>query len=498
VGVFGNIDGEGGEDAAVFLAELNADGDQTARLVAVLNEDGDPQVEGTAEVGADVVIRAVEIDDEAIVVQAYPTADVDSGSGEALVITSRYELGRDGLELTEESQDSIAMRSPEEFEFSPEILEPTPAEVTVERSLEARAVSPFMIHGVEGQRLDLSVEGDNDSAVLSIQGLGDESQILLFREYSSEFGADLPATQDYSILVHSVLGSTQTVTINYELAAPPAPTPTPAPLPVPETPTDLSATIPTLFSGTPAVQDSALGNVSSDAAAFIPVRAPLRGIAVVVPGEEAVYLENGDEEMETASVVKVVVMTCVMSRAEQQGRLVSEWELTMMWPMITQSNNDTTDALWSDLGGGPGVAACLNRLGVGGITPYNGPYWGTSTASARGIATLMARLAYGDIVNAEHRAAALAMLVSVIPSQRWGVPAGADSSPDEVVGVKDGWYPDDDGWRVNSVGFISPLSGGEAPYAIAVMTNEQTSQEYGIVTIEGLAEPVWSDLRGAD
>jgi hypothetical protein len=87
------------------------------------------------------------------------------------------------------------------------------------------------------------------------------------------------------------------------------------------------------------------------------------------------------------------------------------------------------------------------------------------------------------------------MLVSVISSQRWGVPAGADSSGEEIVGVKDGWYPDDDGWRVNSVGFISPLSPNDVPYAIAVMTNLQTTQEYGIATIEGLAEPVWTDIR---
>jgi hypothetical protein len=87
------------------------------------------------------------------------------------------------------------------------------------------------------------------------------------------------------------------------------------------------------------------------------------------------------------------------------------------------------------------------------------------------------------------------MLQSVIAEQRWGIPAGADSSGSEIVGVKDGWYPDDAGWRVNSVGFISPLSSGEEPYAIAVMTNLQTSQEYGIVTIEGLAEPVWTDIR---
>jgi hypothetical protein len=337
--------------------------------------------------------------------------------------------------------------------------------------------------------------GEHDSAVLSIQGLTDESQVVPFRDYSSTFVGEFASTQDYSVLVVSVLGSNQDIAIGYELAGPPAPTPTPAPMRPPQTPGELAATVPHLFDGTPALGDSALGDISSTAATFIPGRAPLRGIAVVVPGDGAAYLENADEQMETASVIKVVVMTCVMSVAEQQGRPVSDWELSMMWPMITQSNNDATDALWSDLGGGPGVAACLERLGVGGITPYNGPYWGTSTASAKGIATLMARLAYGDIVNAEHRAAALGMLVSVIPSQRWGVPAGADSSGDEIVGVKDGWYPDDDGWRVNSVGFISPLTFGATPYAIAVMTNRQSTQEYGIATIEGLAEPVWNDIR---
>ena len=113
-------------------------------------------------------------------------------------------------------------------------------------------------------------------------------------------------------------------------------------------------------------------------------------------------------------------MACVMANAEQQGRLVSEWELSLMWPMITQSNNDATDALWSDLGGGPGVAACLSRLGVAGITPYNGPYWGTSTASARGMAS-----AHGTDRLRRHRergapGGGAVMLVSVDPRPAMG------------------------------------------------------------------------------
>ena len=496
VGAFGDIDGEGEEDAAVFLAERSAEGEQTTSLIAVVNDGGEANTDASIELGANVAIRSIKVVDEEILVEAFPTEAVDPASGGATIVSRRYELGRDGLELTDESSEPAEVRSPEDFEYAPEPLPPTSGSETISLTVEPRGVAPFVIGGAEGQRVQISLSSANDSAVLSIQGLSDESQLVPFRDYVTSFEGELPAAQDYAVNVISVNGSPLDVEIEYDIAEPPA-TPTPAPTPIspPETAADLSSAVPRMFRGLPPVGDAALGDISPTAAGFIPGRAPLRGIAVLSPDDGTVWVENPDEQMETASVIKVPVMVCVMATAEQQGRLVSEWELSLMWPMITQSNNDATDALWSDLGGGPGVAACLDRLGVAGITPYNGPYWGTSTASARGMATLLARLAYGDIVNAEHRAAALEMLVSVISSQRWGVPAGADSSGEEIVGVKDGWYPDEDGWRVNSIGFISPLAPGETPYAIAVMTNLQTTQEYGIVTIEGLAEPVWNDIR---
>jgi hypothetical protein len=497
VGAFGDIDGEDGDDTAVLLAERSGDGEQVTSLIAVLNDDGEPNVEGSVELGTNVAIRALEIIDEEIVVEAFPTELVDTTAGQGTIVSRRYKLGRDGLELTDESTGQAEVRSPQDFEFNPEPLTPTPGgTATIDRTLEPRAIAPFMIEGAEGQRVKISLSSAHDSAVLSIQGLGDESQPVPFRDYATSFDAELPGTQDYAVNVISVSGSDLDVTIEYDLAEPPA-TPSPAPTPIspPQTTSELATAVPRTFEGLPTVADAPLDEISATAAGFIPGRAPLRGIAVLSPDDGVVWVDNPDEEMETASVIKVAVMTCVMASAEQQGRLVSEWELSLMWPMITQSNNDATDALWSELGGGPGMAACLGALSVAGITPYNGPYWGTSTASARGMATLVSRLAYGDIVNAEHRAAALEMLVSVISSQRWGVPAGADSSGEEIVGVKDGWYPDDDGWRVNSVGFISPLSPNDVPYAIAVMTNLQTTQEYGIATIEGLTEPVWTDIR---
>jgi len=501
VGAFGDLGGDDGIDAAVFLAETVSDTQQVTTLMAVVHDRDGASIEGSAELGNDVAIRSVTISDGVIAVDTLAAGSVDAVTGEAPVLTRRFELERSGLEMADEITGAVIVSAPEEFEYAPEILDPASENALLDVSLKPRGIAPFLVYGTEGESFSISLSSQHDSAVLSIQGLSDESQALSFRDYATEFETTFPTTQAYFVNVRSVLGSDLDVTIDYQLTAPPEPTATPQPTPVPApvappgTPGELALAIPQLFTGTPGFTDAALGDVSSTAAAFVPGRAPLNGSAVVVPNDGFVYGENADQQMETASVIKVVVMTCVMARAEQLGRLVSEWELSLMWPMITYSDNDATDALWSDLGGGPGVASCLQALGVGGITPYNGPYWGTSTASARGMATLMSRIAYGDIVNAEHRAAALAMLVSVVADQRWGVPAGADTSGEEIVGVKDGWYPDDDGWRVNSVGFITPLTPGQSPYAIAVMTNEQTTQEYGIATIEGIAEPVWIDLR---
>jgi hypothetical protein len=417
-------------------------------------------------------------------------------SGETTEVTRTYSYDDGALQLVDERSQPVVIDPPTSFRYVPDVLEPPPASATIERSLAPRETAPFVMNGAQGQRLELRVESPFGSVILSVQGLSDDTQLVSRAAYATSLLMDLPATQAYSVNVTSVSGTPIDATLTYSLSPEQATAGQP-PLPVtpPETVQDLALAVPRSSQTSLAGRGQPLAALSSEAQAFFQQRAPSRGIAVVTARDGLLYSENGDEQLETASVIKVVVMTCVMARAEQQGRHVNEWELSLMWPMITYSDNDATDALWSDLGGGPGVATCLRELGVTGITPYNGPYWGTSTASATGMATLMSRLAFGEIVNPVHRGVALALLVSVAPEQRWGIPAGADDSGQEIVGVKDGWYPDDDGWRVNSVGFISPIEAGQEPYAIAVMTNYQATQEYGIETIEGMARPLYVSLR---
>jgi hypothetical protein len=81
----------------------------------------------------------------------------------------------------------------------------------------------------------------------------------------------------------------------------------------------------------------------------------------------------------------------------------------------------------------------------------------------------------------------------VIPAQRWGTPAGAPA--DVTVHVKNGWLPDNTGWHVNSLG---AFTGRDRDYVMAVLTDKDPSEDYGIDTIQAVARAVHRDLGIAD
>jgi beta-lactamase class A len=161
--------------------------------------------------------------------------------------------------------------------------------------------------------------------------------------------------------------------------------------------------------------------------------------------------------------------------------------------MITESDNDATSQLWEQIGRGQAVSSYLASVGVSGFTPDPGTSWGASFASARSMAAILGKLLNGEILDAPSRALAMRMLDAVVPEQRWGVSAGTDPTSGDRVDVKDGWYPGEEGWRVNSVGIVRPRTGD--PYAIAIVTGGRVSWQEGIDTIEGIAAPLNAVMR---
>jgi len=82
-------------------------------------------------------------------------------------------------------------------------------------------------------------------------------------------------------------------------------------------------------------------------------------------------------------------------------------------------------------------------------------------------------------------------MAHVIPSQRWGVPAGAPTSL--TVHIKNGWLPlTPYGWRIHSIGCFTGHGGG---YSIVVLTQDNPTMAYGIATIEAIAKVINRDLN---
>jgi len=194
-----------------------------------------------------------------------------------------------------------------------------------------------------------------------------------------------------------------------------------------------------------------------------------------------------------ASVAKVMTMLTLLDQANQGGeRLTPEQQDMLDWMMI-YSDNDAADTLWTELGGAPAIAAYLDTRGINGMTPDPDGFWGDSLASPSAVTQLLAEPIENPSVDYSSRQA-IALMSHTDVWPRWGILAGVpDDTPGWVVGVKDGWYPADDGWWVNSVGFIIPDNGGPA-YIIAIMSDGQPDLEYGIETIETVARLINTDL----
>lgn len=221
--------------------------------------------------------------------------------------------------------------------------------------------------------------------------------------------------------------------------------------------------------------------------------------AVVVPSRGTIYVANPEIAVPLASVVKLLIMLALLDAAELEGRTVSADELALLDPMVTWSDNDSASWLWSVLGNGDGLEAYLERVGAGGILPD--PWaWGDTRASGAAVALLLSRLAFGDLVSAEHRALALNLLSSVSEDQRWGV-GGSLIAPERArVAVKDGWYPVARGWRASSAGVVVPAAdapAGAVAYSIAVLSAENETLEGAIETIQGIAALVDAALQPA-
>jgi len=112
--------------------------------------------------------------------------------------------------------------------------------------------------------------------------------------------------------------------------------------------------------------------------------------------------------------------------------------------------------------------------------------WGGSGITAADQAAFLGTLE--RYVPKRHEAYVFELLGSIIPGQVWGI---ADVKPKGwQIGFKGGWYMAPDGWRVNQV---ARLTLGKRSFALAVLTAQDASFQYGRETIAGVAKRLMGD-----
>jgi hypothetical protein len=201
-------------------------------------------------------------------------------------------------------------------------------------------------------------------------------------------------------------------------------------------------------------------------------------------------LDSG-AHFDSASVVKVTILGTLLRDAQAAHRSLTARERALAWAMITRSDNGAASALW-DEDGRSRLQRFLNAAGM--IHTVLGPdgAWGLTRITAADETRLLWLLLQPNrVLGTSSRDYALTLMADVIPSQRWGVPAGAPRSL--VVHVKNGWLPlAPHRWRINSIG---AFTGHGKRYSIVVLTEDNPTMAYGVTTVERIAEVVNRDLN---
>jgi hypothetical protein len=210
-------------------------------------------------------------------------------------------------------------------------------------------------------------------------------------------------------------------------------------------------------------------------AAIAYARTRVGDIAFAVRTGHAFYGYRPDHVEWSASMVKSMMLVAYLDEPSVADRDLNGHDGSLLWPMITQSNNDDADQVYEIIGAGAlyGLAA---RVGMGSFSTQS--IWGETHVTARGLTKFFLHI--DSYVVPRHQGYAMAALSNVEPSERWGV--GEVSPRGWKLYFKGGWG--------SGTGLIDSqvalLRRGCSRVSVAVLTMYDGSHAYGKATLRGL------------
>ena len=199
-------------------------------------------------------------------------------------------------------------------------------------------------------------------------------------------------------------------------------------------------------------------------------------VSFAVRTPDRLYGRGLDRRVPAASVLKAMLMVAYLRQAGEPDR-------ALLRPMIRRSDNLAATRI-RDIVGNAALVRLAHRAGMTRFAVH--PIWGMSLITARDQTLFFLELE--RLLPARHRAYALRLLRSIVPSQRWGM----------ARAIPEGWRLHFKGGWGSGTGAVDHQVGllrrGDHRVAIAVLTTGSPSHAYGKATLEGVSRRLLAGL----
>jgi beta-lactamase class A len=180
----------------------------------------------------------------------------------------------------------------------------------------------------------------------------------------------------------------------------------------------------------------------------------------------------------SASVVKSLLLAAELRRLERNEVALDATTQSLLRAMIVYSDNDAADAIYGRVGD-PGLIDVARSSGMERFTVAG--HWGNAQITAGDMARMFSDLE--SVYAGPQQEFALGLLGSIVPEQRWGIPAAAPQR--WAVRFKGGWVTTDHGQITHQA---AELRDSDRLLSMAILTDEQPSMAVGTETVRGVAD----------
>ena len=192
--------------------------------------------------------------------------------------------------------------------------------------------------------------------------------------------------------------------------------------------------------------------------------------------------DYGAKEGYCYSTIKVLVLTTLLRRLQDDGAALKGRQRRLAERMITRSDNAATEELLAEVGRDE-VRRVADLVGMDDTEMDDG-WWGLWRTVPGDLNRMVGAVLSSDaVLDGSRRTLARFLMADVVPEQRWGV--FAPESKRVHVAAKNGWGPLPDGYRLNSAGWVSA---DDREYQVAIMSNSPAGFRHGRRTVSEVAE----------